>query len=146
MNWKFWRKKKDFDKMSFQETLDLTGIPIITFKQGNRKYNFLLDTGANYSVINASVVEHINHSESTIGSTSTYGMEGNMVTANFINIKFTYRYHEYSDDFQVIDMSNAFNNIKNDSGVTLHGIIGNNFMQKYQYVLDFKEMVAYSQK
>ena len=41
-------------------------------------------------------------------------------------------------------MNTVFTSIKNETGVTLHGLIGNSFMQKYKYVLDFDEMVAYS--
>ena len=41
-------------------------------------------------------------------------------------------------------MSEAFKKIKDGNGATIHGLIGNSFMQKYKYVLDFDEMVAYS--
>ena len=44
------RKKVE---MSFGEALDLTGLPIVTFTQGEHKLNFLLDSGANKSVINS---------------------------------------------------------------------------------------------
>ena len=36
--------------------------------------------------------------------------------------------------------------IKNATGVTIHGVIGNKFMQKYKYILDFDKMIAYSKK
>ena len=45
--------------MSFREALDLVGLPIVTFYQGDKKLNFLLDTGANLSVINKAALESV---------------------------------------------------------------------------------------
>ena len=47
------------ESMSFREAIDLVGLPIVTFYQGDRKYNFLLDTGANLSVINLSIAASV---------------------------------------------------------------------------------------
>ena len=33
--------------MSFQNSMDLAELPVITFHQGNEKINFILDTGSN---------------------------------------------------------------------------------------------------
>ena len=38
--------------MEFKTSMDLSGLPIITFYQGKKKYNFLLDTGSNISYVN----------------------------------------------------------------------------------------------
>jgi len=142
MSWKFWRKQKN-TAMDFRRGLELADLPIVTFYQGDIKLNFLLDTGANYSVINSSTLNSINYTPSKHTST-VYGLEGKSQKASFAIIEFTYRNNKYDDSFQVIDMSNAFDNIKKESGVTLHGIIGNSFMQRFKYVLDFDEMIAYS--
>nr|HPQ79972.1 hypothetical protein [Candidatus Dojkabacteria bacterium] len=40
---------KSYEKLSFRESVDLTGNPIIVFYNNGRKLNFLLDTGANTS-------------------------------------------------------------------------------------------------
>ena len=34
--------------------------------------------------------------------------------------------------------------IKLEYGINLHGILGSTFFQKYRYVLNFDELVAYS--
>ncbi len=41
-------------------------------------------------------------------------------------------------------MSNAFNTLKQDTGVTIHGILGNTFFEKYGYVIDYKDFIAYA--
>ena len=50
-------KKSNRKKISFKEAIDLTELPVVTFISKGRKLNFLLDTGANNSILNASVAE-----------------------------------------------------------------------------------------
>ena len=134
------RKKKDV--ISFKESLYLTDLPIITLKQGNNKINFLLDTGSSKSVILPSICEILEY-EDTGHSGTIYGMEGNVVDTKYINIDLMYNCITYTEQFQVLDMSNAFNQLKQSTGVTVHGILGNSFFEKYGYVIDFQELVAY---
>jgi hypothetical protein len=48
------------------------------------------------------------------------------------------------NNFIVRDMADAFNEVKSNSGVTIHGILGSDFFQKYKYVINFNELVAYN--
>lgn len=137
-------KRREF--MSFREAIGLADLPIVTFYQGDKKLNFLLDTGANLSVINSKVINNIDVTISEVIS-STMGIEGNKINnITNVDIVFTYKNKEFLDTFQVIDMEEVFNQIKRECGVTIHGIIGNKFMQRYKYILDFDDMIAYSKK
>jgi hypothetical protein len=131
------------EKISFKETLDLTDLPIITFKQGVNKLNLILDTAANNSLIDSNISDKFVTKE-TSQKSMMYGVEGNMQEVNFVEMDIYYKDKCYTDNFQVVDMANAFNNIKKESGVTVHGILGNKFLEKYKYVIDFKELVAYT--
>ena len=53
------RIKKNNRKMSFKESMDLAELPVVTFYQGDKKFNFLLDTGSNYSHISKEAAEEI---------------------------------------------------------------------------------------
>ena len=44
------------------------------------------------------------------------------------------------------DMTAAFGSIKKETGVTIHGILGAKFFNEFKYVLDFKELIAYSKE
>ena len=135
--------KKDY--MSFREALALAELPIVTFNQGDKKINMILDTGANNNIIDKKVVESLITSPSSrIGRIT--GIGGSKEDIPFVTIEFSYKDKVFKDDFQVTDMSYTFNAIKAATGVTAHAMIGNSFMQKNKYVLDFKEMVAYSRK
>lgn len=138
---------QDYDRkkveMSFKESMNLTELPIVTFYNGSTKLNFLLDTGANLCVINSRIIDSLNYKKLDEKG-SVFGMEGNSVDIDYISMDFTYNSKSYSSSFQVVDMQEAFDRIKQESGVTVHGILGSKFFEEYKYVLDFKELIVYT--
>lgn len=131
--------------MSFREAMDLVELPVITFYNGGKKFNFLLDTGATISVIDSNVLDNFSH-EKVEATGVLWGMEGNKIDVSYIRAFLGYKDKVYEEDFQVVDMSSAFGEVKAESGVTLSGILGNSFFKKYQYVIDFNSLIAYSKK
>ena len=129
-------------QVSFREAYDLTGLPIVTFKQGKNKINLLVDTGSTKSVILPSLLEVIKSTDLNEGGT-IFGMEGNAIATKYVKLDLMYNYITYSEHFQVVDMRNAFNSVKQSTSVTIHGILDNSFFEKYGYVIDFQELVAY---
>lgn len=139
----FKRKKKK--ELSFKDSLHLTGLPILIFNQGSKTYNFLLDTGSNRSHINKSIIDNNVIKYSNENSTiEVYGMEGNARTSNMCKIDLEMNGITFNDLFVVNDLDNAFSSLKEDHGVTLHGILGTSFFEKYKYVIDFNKYIAYS--
>ena len=137
------RDNKTRVKMSIKESLDLVGLPIVTFYQGHNKFNFLLDTGANNSVINESALEYMEHNIlDTVGTLS--GLDGKPIEVQYANIHLNYNDTTYDTEFQITNMNDAFENIKAESGIKLVGIIGNTFFQKYKYILDFDKLAVYT--
>lgn len=136
-------KRESSDRISFKETLDLVELPIITFKNGDKKINFLLDTGASKSTINKSALKELKYKVLNKEDT-VYGADGNKTVESFISMDINYKDRIYTDEFQTVNLDKAFSNLKNDFGVNLSGILGNSFFQKYKYIIDFDELVAYS--
>lgn len=129
-------------RISFKESLDLTQLPIITLINGDKKFNFLLDTGASYSVVNEAVLEDLQYEET--GEKGTlYGIDGNIKESGYIKMDVQYKDQVYEESFQVVDLSQSFGNIKEEFGINLHGVLGSSFFQKYRYILDFNELIAY---
>lgn len=139
------RRRKDI--MSLKESLDLTGIPIVTFTQENVKYNFLLDTGSDISYINSKIVDNsaIKY-EATDYKLAGFISAGGLSSSDIkiIDIPFEYRRTSFKESFAVLDLTESFAQIKEENGVTLHGILGNTFFTKYGYILDFKELKFYT--
>ena len=140
------RKKVDpkVGRISFRESMDLVELPIVTFVNNGKKLNFLLDTGATYSSINEAALEGLSY-EKTEERGFGIGIEGNVQEdRGYIRMNVDYRSQSYEEDFQVVDLSQAFGVMKQECGINLHGILGNTFFQKYRYILNFDELVAYS--
>lgn len=131
--------------MSFQNSMDLAELPVVTFKQGDKKINFLLDTGSNNCIIDSTFVKTIEYT-SLGGETSITGMEGKAQKAGICIIKMSYKDREYEYPYVVQNMSDAFGSIKKETGVTIHGMLGSKFFNEFKYVLDFDELIAYSKE
>lgn len=137
------RKKTSYDSMSFRETMDLTGLPIVTFKQGENKFNFVLDTGAFSSIINSEILDKLQYTEIE-GKSVGYGVDGIEHHMDRVGIVLTYKDKNYSDIFRVLDMTASFDALKRDYGVTVHGLLSSAFFERYKYILNYNELVAYS--
>lgn len=136
-------RKKPYDKMSFRETMDLCELPIVTFNNNGTKLNFLLDTGSSKSVIDTNALS--GHEYTVVNkSGDIYGADGVRRPVSFINMDIEYKNKYYNEEFQVLDLSVPFGNLKSDYGVNLHGILSSAFFQKYRYILNFDELIAYS--
>ena len=135
-------RKRNNSKISFKEAMDLTELPVVTFYNGDKKLNFLLDTGSNVSHINSSIIHLLDHTK-TNQKTDTIGMEGNKVSSDICKMTIYYRNQKFEEDFIISDLNDAFDVIKQEDGVQIHGILGSKFFEKYKYILDFKELTAY---
>lgn len=135
-------RKRNNSKISFKEAMDLVELPVVTFYNGDKKLNFLLDTGSNVSYINSSIIPLLDH-EKTDKEMNTIGIEGNKVSNRFCKMSVTYKNQVFEEEFSIADLDEAFGVVKQESGVQIHGILGSKFFERYRYVLDFKELIAY---
>ncbi len=135
--------KKPDNSVSFKSGMDLTGLPVVTLYQGEKKLNFLLDTGSSDSIIDTNILDSIDYTKSDYHNT-LMGMEGEQKVVPLCLITLTYNNKDYEFAYLQNDMKKVFGHIKKASGVTLHGILGSNFFNQFKYILDFNELIAYS--
>ena len=139
------RIKRNNRKMSFREAMDLAEMPVVTFYQGDKKFNFLLDTGSNYSHISKEAAKEIQGK--TMEAQAKVSGIGEGTTSGVCRTALSYKGVNYDIDLSITDhLTDAFAAIKTETGVQVHGLIGNQFFQKHKYVLDFEELVAYTKK
>lgn len=134
--------RKKSSEISFREAMDLAELPVITFYNGDKKINFLLDTGSNISYLNESIVSSL-VTESTGEASNIIGIEGNKVNCKICKMIIRRKNQEFEEEFSIADLDKAFSIVKKESGVQIHGILGSRFFAKYKYVLDFKDYIAY---
>lgn len=137
------RKNKN-NRISFKEALDLTELPVVTFIGNEKKLNFLIDTGANNSIINESVVNSMKLNTETFEGIETNTAGGNIVLNKVVNLEIKYDDRRiYNECFLVANLDEAFSSIKGDTGVTIHGILGNKFFANHKYIIDFDALALY---
>lgn len=137
-------KRSNRKKISFKEALDFTELPVVTFVGKGRKLNFLIDTGANNSILNESVANcmKLEYTEFDGIDTNTAGGNINLNKVTNLTIKFDDK-REYNENFLITNMDEAFDSIKAESGVMIHGILGSNFFTKYKYIIDYDSLALY---
>lgn len=131
--------------ISFVETLNLTGFPVISFKNNGKIINMILDTGSNSSIIDSTICKELEHTPINAES-NVFGLSGTSIEGGCSELPITYKNRVYTVTCITMDMSATFKKMKEHFGITIHGILGTDFFRKYQYILDFNEMVAYSLK
>lgn len=145
----FERTKPNTDAMySFDEAMDIVELPILVLSNNGRKYRFILDSGSNgchldKRVIDKLDIERTSEAESSSMSTGAGVIETSKDKAQ---IKFNLNNTVFSIPFFVEDLSQPFDYIKETDGMTIHGILGSNFLSANNWVLDFAKNVAYMKK
>lgn len=129
--------------ISFRESIDLTNLPIVTFRQGDKRFNFILDTGATDSIVNKPYLKYIKHTK-TQNTYKGYGIEGKEQDMSEAQIKLEYKGMDYIENFRVLDMTESLNLFKSDYGVIVHGLLASSFFEKYKYIIDYNDMIAYT--
>lgn len=133
------------DAMSFQNSMDLAELPVVTFRQGDKKINFLLDTGSNNCIIDSTSLKSLKHQPLDITS-KVSGIEGIESEEKACILKLNYKDKEYNFPYIVKDMKPIFDSIKKETGVTVNGMLSSKFFNEFKYVLDFDELIAYSKE
>ncbi len=144
--WSYSKHKKNKNKATipFKESVDLIGLPIVTFTNNGQKLHFLLDTGSDDSYIVPSILDKLiivsKHDSKDVIMTAG----GNVASAGAVTLSISYKNHTFMNLFKISDMENIFEEAFSTSGIVVHGILGSIFFNKYNYILDFKELQATS--
>ena len=126
-------------KMSFKAGINKTQLPVVTFKNNDTEYNFLIDCGSTISLVEEKALKAISHTPLKDVNGSMYGIDGNVINVSYVKINLEYKDNVFTDAFQVSDIP-GFDNIEKSDGIRLSGILGVSFLQKYKSQLDFDNL------
>lgn len=131
-------------KFSFEDTMNKSDLPIVSFTQNNKCFKFLVDSGASISVLNSTSLPNIEYQciESE-EKQEVYGIDGNKRSVSLVGIRLFSQNHKFVEIFQVCDIP-ALEHIKKDDGIDVVGILGNSFLKRYSFIIDFAKLAAYS--
>lgn len=122
----------------FDMSYDVSGLPVVTLTNGEKEFNFLVDTGANLCVINNSILDQL-ECESLEGEGAMYGMEGNLQKVSYVRALLYHGKNEFTVEFQVVNLDAAFGRIEKEHKVTICGVLGTQFLEANRGKVDFIE-------
>ena len=129
--------------ISIKESMDLVNLPVVTFVIKGHKIRFILDSGADLSIINkqtAEVLELEEHSKQdfvvNISGKTEKGSKSVITSMMYMDKTF-------ESNFLCMDLSNTMTEIKESTGVLVHGILGTDFLLKNKYIIDFEKLQCY---
>ena len=136
--------KNNGSELSFKSTLRLVGIPIVTLENNGNQYNFILDTGATTSLINSDIIDNLSNKKPVDGEDIVSGLNPNVkYKAQRYIIQFNNKKERFYHKFSVFNLNDTFNDLEQESGILVHGLLGSDFLRDKKYILDYNKQVAY---
>ena len=74
--------------------------------------------------------------------TFSFFEEGNKIDSTIVIVELTKKNYHFINMFQILPVG-GFENIKNKYGIEISGLIGNDFLSKYEFIMDFKNLKYY---
>ena len=138
--------KKEKTKISFKESLDLVELPVITFMNNNKKLNLLIDSGSDISYLCSKVISELNltSEEEKVELNIITGIKSVDSICNKVKLNLSFKDNNFVEKFIILpELDHQFDDIKKENGVKIDGILGNSFLSKYKYIIDYKDLSVY---
>lgn len=139
-------------EISIRESIYYTKMPLLPIElENNQRVNFILDSASNVSHINESDLALFDY-EHTQATQSIMGIEGNLQDVDKVILRFSYKNNHFEAEACKSDLSKTFNNFSAEikrlygTDIKVVGLLGNDFLTKYGYVLDFNDLIVYKKK
>ena len=127
--------------LSFEDTFNRTGLPIISLCSDGRMMNFLLDTGSDCCVINSKELKYLHYTDSNkkVNTVDSSGIS----KRGMVNIRLDDGDASVVTEFVVLDLSAQFDEIYNSNKVRIHGILGSKFCRTAGLIIDYDKLKVY---
>jgi len=123
--------------------LSKTGLPLIVVKIFEQNVCLMLDTGSNRNIIDYRIYDHFkDRLKQSDTSDEVYTLNG-AATGIVVDVPFCFEEYGYHEPFLCTEIADAFDKINEETGIQIHGILGNHFFLKHGWVLDFETITVY---
>lgn len=112
-------------------------IPYIIVEVKGKKLNMIVDTGCGVSIITKDTLNEVPHQECN-RAVSLEALTSDSLDSGMVTIPVTVGNKEIMEDFAVCEHSDI-GNFKAHCGITMHGILGNEFMEKTKCKIDYNK-------
>ena len=132
---------------SIKDNLQKARLPLVIIRMLDNDLCLMIDTGASQNLIDESVYDFFKEwlpdlSEECYRVATFYGESEGKI----INIPFTFENQEYNEPFEISGdlIPLMAEKVHEKSGIEVHGILGNNFLQDHGWIIDFKKQEIYN--
>ena len=122
-----------------------TGLPLIVVEIFGHHNCLMLDTGSNRNIIDHRIYNHFKDKLETQPDSSEVLTLNGTTTGIIIDIPFNFENQVYHETFLCTENTEVFDKIYDESGIQIHGILGNLFFLKHRWILDFEKIEVYKQ-
>lgn len=127
--------------------LNKTGLTLIAVEMEGEKLCLLVDTGATLNLLDKRVYEHFYKNKLVESSDHTYtisnfGIDGVEKAAKRAELNFSFEDNLFTTKFTIFDASTAFDKVEEESGIQIHGILGNEFLLENEWIIDFEKQAV----
>lgn len=137
-----YHRTNSLTRLSFADTMGRLNLPIVSLTNNGQTFKFLIDTGATLSLVDSNILDKLDYSKLDIKGTA-YGIDGNVVNVDYVAMTLSHGDTEFTEQFQVMRLD-AFDNLREADNIDLVGILGGAFLKRYNFVVDYKELIAYT--
>ena len=131
-----------FDNVLFRKIT----MPIIELYINGIPLYFVVDSGATYSTLNKSELEHLEYEDLNENAGYSYGIDGNVIPVSSATLNLHYGKHCFKQSLQLANLSGAFTNMEMEYGVKIVGLLGDDFLLKYGTTIDFNKLIISMKK
>lgn len=135
--------KKYKSRTSFKKFFDSIGNPIVPFACNSYKVFMLIDTGASSSYITEDAIKALN-AKKLDKHINSVGFGGMSEKSDIYSITLGYKHKDYPVEVCASKaLKQGLYSIYVNYGVTVHGVLGGDFLDKYNFVIDYKKYTIY---
>lgn len=126
---------------SFKKAERLYSLPVVSMYEGDTKLNFLIDTGSTDSHMIPSILRYIHFVEGESLNVPIYGYgTSGKSQSKRVTVTLDYNSDLVKADFIVHDMiETSLQQAFSAHNITIHGILGNDFLKKNKYIVDYSD-------
>ena len=131
------------NRFSFPLTLGLqkAGLPLILTSGKLKNICFLIDTGSTHNSLFDFVYNHFKDEFKLLDQTQLLmGIEGHYKETPIIEATFNFEGKDYTSTFSVLDASEAIQQVQDETGVQIHGVLGIQFLVQSKWIVDFEKL------
>lgn len=132
------KKEKDKNKFSFQN-FGVVDVPYVTIDIQGKQFNMIVDTACGVSLIrDRYLVESCVHYEMAQRHAQLTALTDESVDTESVYIGFILNNEYVKETFFVYHEETGFSDFEEKYGITIHGLLGVEFLDKHNCKVDFK--------